>query len=281
MNGAGKTSTFKMMTLNETISKGQAFIHGNSCYVNEFQFKSQFGYCPQSDALNHYMTSYETLRYYAMLRCVHPQRIHEEVMMWLKKVDIEKYKNTQVQFYSGGTKRKLNTAIAMIGSPRVIFLDEPTTGVDPKSRRFVWGCIKKFQNSEHHSIILTSHSMDECETLCNRLAIMVKGNFKCIGPIQKLKNQYGVGFSLIIKLRNNVITRLKAEAAAEDEARDHDEHDGNKLQVPKNATNNTAEGSKVTRKSSTVITDLKLKISQLFRCELKDEHEVSNIFFSK
>lgn len=203
-----------MMTLNETISKGQVFIHGQSCYVNEFQYKSQFGYCPQNDALNLFMTSYETLRYYAMLRCVQPHRIHEEVMMWLRKVDIEKYKNTQVQFYSGGTKRKLNTAIAMIGSPRVIFLDEPTTGVDPKSRRFVWGCIKKFQNSENHSIILTSHSMDECETLCNRLAIMVKGNFKCVGPIQKLKSQYGVGFSLIIKLRNNVITRLKAEAAA-------------------------------------------------------------------
>lgn len=277
MNGAGKSSTFKMMTLNETISKGQVFIHGNNCYVNEFQYRTQFGYCPQTDALNLFMTSYETLRYYAMLRCIPPQRIHEEVMMWLRKIDIEKYKNQQVQFYSGGTKRKLNTAIAMIGAPRIIFLDEPTTGVDPKSRRYVWNCIKKFQTHENHSIILTSHSMDECETLCNRLAIMVKGNFRCVGAIQKLKSQYGVGFSLIIKLRNNVITRLKAEAAAaaEEEAKEAlklDEVDGNRL-------NDGAAGDNVdgvrpkTKKSSTVITDLKLKISQLFRCELKDEHE--------
>lgn len=198
-------------------------------------------------------------------------------MMWIRKVDIEKYKNTQVQFYSGGTKRKLNTAIAMIGAPRIIFLDEPTTGVDPKSRRFVWNCIKKFQTHENHSIILTSHSMDECESLCNRLAIMVKGNFRCVGPIQKLKSQYGVGFSLYIRLRNNVITRLKAEAAAAAAAEEEEDAiDGrmSRLEVP-GAEGEGGSRQKVTRKSSTVITDLKLKISQLFRCELKDEHEVS------
>lgn len=247
-----------------------------------------FGYCPQSDALNHFMTSYETLRYYAMLRCIPPGRMHEEVMMWIRKVDIEKYKNTQVQFYSGGTKRKLNTAIAMIGAPRIIFLDEPTTGVDPKSRRFVWNCIKKFQTHENHSIILTSHSMDECETLCNRLAIMVKGNFRCVGPIQKLKSQYGVGFSLYIRLRNDVITRLKAEAAAaaaEEEALEAaemadvvDGGGGSNMRLqPISAAAASGDGNrqKVSRKSSSVITDLKLKVSQLFRCELKDEHEVS------
>lgn len=123
--------------------------------------------------------------------------------------------------------------------------------------------------------------MDECETLCNRLAIMVKGNFRCVGAIQKLKSQYGVGFSLIIKLRNNVITRLKAEAAEQEkkeaEAELKDEVDGHSQPAD-------GVGEEIrprSKKSSTVITDLKLKVSHLFRCELKDEHEVGIIYLYK
>ncbi|KAG7263275.1 hypothetical protein CRUP_000329, partial [Coryphaenoides rupestris] len=89
--------------------------------------------------------------------------------------------------YSGGNKRKLSTAMALIGCPPVIFLDEPTTGMDPKARRFLWDCILSIIR-DGRSVVLTSHSMEECEALCTRMAIMVNGRFKCLGSIQHLKS---------------------------------------------------------------------------------------------
>ena len=105
--------------------------------------------------------------------------------------------HTSIDNCSGGNKRKLSTAIALVGNPPIVLLDEPTTGMDPTTRRYLWdvviGVIK-----EGRSVVLTSHSMEECEALCTRLAIMVNGSFKCLGSIQHLKNKWG--FALILQL---------------------------------------------------------------------------------
>ena len=90
--------------------------------------------------------------------------------------------------YSGGNKRKLNVALALIGRPKVMLLDEPTTGVDPAARRKIWETINNIRKSGT-SIILTSHSMEECEALCDRLAIMVRGSFQCLGGPQHIKSE--------------------------------------------------------------------------------------------
>ena len=89
---------------------------------------------------------------------------------------------------SGGNKRKLSTAIALVGNPPIVLLDEPTTGMDPTTRRHLWDVLTGIVQ-EGRSIVLTSHSMEECEALCTRLAIMVNGSFKCLGSIQHLKNK--------------------------------------------------------------------------------------------
>ena len=89
---------------------------------------------------------------------------------------------------SGGNKRKLSTAIALVGNPPIVLLDEPTTGMDPTTRRYLWDVLTGIVQ-EGRSIVLTSHSMEECEALCTRLAIMVNGSFKCLGSIQHLKNK--------------------------------------------------------------------------------------------
>ncbi|XP_055305939.1 phospholipid-transporting ATPase ABCA1 isoform X3 [Sitodiplosis mosellana] len=197
INGAGKTTTFKMLTHDTTVTHGQIYINGMSCFDQSTLYKTLFGYCPQVDALNSYMTAYEILKYMAWIRGTPRHRIHREVEKWLKRMDLARYKHVQIKFYSGGTKRKLNTAIAMIAVPQLILLDEPTTGVDPVSRRFMWNCIQDCQKN-NKNIVLTSHSMDECEYLCNRLAIMVDGTIRCIGPIQNLKNSFGLGFVIHI-----------------------------------------------------------------------------------
>lgn len=135
----------------------------------------------------------------ALLRNVDLSDLNTEVLNWLAHLDLLRYKNIPIRYYSGGTKRKLNAAVAMIGNPTLVLLDEPTTGVDPISRRFLWKCIQDFQKRDK-TVVLTSHSMDECEHLCNRLAIMADGKLKCIGCIPDLKSTYGSGFTINMKL---------------------------------------------------------------------------------
>lgn len=161
VNGAGKTSTFQMITANLAIDSGSIQIDGIDIRKNEVAFRQRFGYCPQYDALNKFMTAEQSLRYMALLRGLSrsktdPNSVEANVQFWLQKMRLQNYRNVQVRHYSGGTKRKLLAAMAMIGGPSLVFLDEPTTGVDPISRRFLWQCIEDFLN-RNRTVVLTSH----------------------------------------------------------------------------------------------------------------------------
>jgi len=138
-----------------------------------------------------------------MLRGVQEARIRQLSEDLAKSFGFMKHIDKQTHAYSGGNKRKLSTAIAVIGSPSVIYLDEPTTGMDPAARRQLWNMVCRIRDSGK-SIVLTSHSMEECEALCTRLAIMVNGEFKCIGSTQHLKNKFSKGLILKIKVRRNL-----------------------------------------------------------------------------
>ena len=113
--------------------------------------------------------------------------ITSEIEKLASFVDLSEYLDRPCGQYSGGNKRKLNVALALIGRPKVMLLDEPTTGVDPAARRKIWETINNIRKSGT-SIILTSHSMEECEALCDRLAIMVQGSFQCLGGPQHIKS---------------------------------------------------------------------------------------------
>jgi ATP-binding cassette subfamily A (ABC1) protein 3 len=107
-------------------------------------------------------------------------------------MNLTEYENKLSGTLSGGNKRKLSVAMAMIGNPRIVFLDEPSTGMDPKARRFMWRVIARVASEKKNAtVILTTHSMEEAEALSSRLGIMVKGNFQCIGTPQHIKNKYG------------------------------------------------------------------------------------------
>ena len=115
-------------------------------------------------------------------------------------MDLKEYENILAGTYSGGNKRKLSVAIAMLGNPPIVFLDEPSTGMDPKARRFMWDVISRIATKrKRSSIILTTHSMEEAEALSTKIAIMVEGVIKCIGSIQHIKNKYGEGYEVEIK----------------------------------------------------------------------------------
>nr|XP_036860350.1 ATP-binding cassette sub-family A member 3 isoform X1 [Manis javanica]XP_036860351.1 ATP-binding cassette sub-family A member 3 isoform X1 [Manis javanica]XP_036860355.1 ATP-binding cassette sub-family A member 3 isoform X1 [Manis javanica]XP_036860356.1 ATP-binding cassette sub-family A member 3 isoform X1 [Manis javanica] len=201
-NGAGKTTTFKMLTGEESITTGDAFVGGHSISSDVGKVRQQIGYCPQFDALLDHMTGRETLVMYARLRGIPERHISACVENTLRGLLLEPHANKLVRTYSGGNKRKLSTGIALLGEPAVIFLDEPSTGMDPVARRLLWDTIARARESGK-AIVITSHSMEECEALCTRLAIMVQGQFKCLGSPQHLKSKFGSGYSLRAKVRSD------------------------------------------------------------------------------
>uniref|UniRef100_A0A8C3II77 P-type phospholipid transporter n=1 Tax=Chrysemys picta bellii TaxID=8478 RepID=A0A8C3II77_CHRPI len=199
VNGAGKSSTFKMLTGDTDVTGGEAYLKGNSILSNIQGVHQNMGYCPQFDAINELLTGREHLEFFALLRGV-PEKEVCQVGEWaIRKLGLVKYGEKYAGNYSGGNRRKLSTAIALIGSPPVVFLDEPTTGMDPKARRFLWNCALSVIK-EGRSVVLTSHSMEECEALCTRMAIMVNGRFRCLGSVQHLKNRFGDGYTIVVRI---------------------------------------------------------------------------------
>ncbi|XP_033006988.1 retinal-specific phospholipid-transporting ATPase ABCA4 [Lacerta agilis] len=200
VNGAGKTTTFKMLTGDTQVTSGDAVVAGHSILTHIFDVHQNMGYCPQFDAIDDLLTGREHLCLYANLRGV-PAAEVERVAEWgIQKLGLLVYADQLAGTYSGGNKRKLSTAIALIGCPPLVLLDEPTTGMDPQSRRFLWNSIVSVIR-DGRAVVLTSHSMEECEALCTRLAIMVKGTFKCLGTIQHLKYKYGDGYIISMKIK--------------------------------------------------------------------------------
>uniref|UniRef100_A0A3P9ID37 ABC transporter domain-containing protein n=1 Tax=Oryzias latipes TaxID=8090 RepID=A0A3P9ID37_ORYLA len=201
VNGAGKTTTFKMLTGDTMVTSGEAFLAGKSILREIDEVHQNMGYCPQFDAINELLTGREHLELYAVLRGVPGNEVAE----WgIRKLSLLKYADKRAGSYSGGNMRKLSTAISLIGAPPVVFLDEPTTGMDPKARRALWNCIHSVIK-QGRSIVLTSHSMEECEALCTRMAIMVNGRFRCLGSVHPelrlcLSFRFGDGYTIILRV---------------------------------------------------------------------------------
>ncbi|NXK26592.1 ABCA4 protein, partial [Arenaria interpres] len=200
VNGAGKTTTFKMLTGDTDVTSGDAVVAGNSILTNISNVHQNMGYCPQFDAIDDLLTGREHLHLYARLRGVPAEEIKRVAEWGIQKLGLAMYADHLAGTYSGGNKRKLSTAIALIGCPPLILLDEPTTGMDPQSRRLLWDSIVSVLR-DGRAVVLTSHSMEECEALCTRLAIMVKGTFKCLGTIQQLKYKFGDGYIVTLKIK--------------------------------------------------------------------------------
>jgi ATP-binding cassette subfamily A (ABC1) protein 1 len=201
VNGAGKTTTFKMITGEIPITAGDVFVNNYSVSKQINKVHENIGYCPQIDAIMPLLTAREHLIFFARLRGI-PEKYVDRVCEWaLNRVGLTVYANRISRDFSGGNKRKLSTAIALVGDPSVVCLDEPTSGMDAKARRFLWDDILSLIK-ENRIVILTSHSMEECEALCTRLVIMVNGQFKCLGSPQHLKRKFGSGFKLVFRLND-------------------------------------------------------------------------------
>ena len=199
VNGAGKTSTFRILTGEYGPTSGEAFI--SDCDVVEELSKARYniGYCPQFDALSEVLTPGEHLKLYAKIKGIPKEYIKTFVDKQIRDMGLEKYIKTRAGNLSGGNKRKLSVAIATIGNPPVVFLDEPSAGMDPNARKNMWEVVNRIKRQKC-SIILTTHSMDEAEALCNTMAIMVGGRFKCYGTATHIKTKYSSGYEFLLKV---------------------------------------------------------------------------------
>ncbi|ETL98845.1 hypothetical protein L917_04165 [Phytophthora nicotianae] len=203
INGAGKTTTMKMLTGDELPTHGTATLGGFDILTQQIEVRRQIGYCPQFDALFELLTVREHLELFASIKGVPSSQLNTVVEDKIKQLNLGDFENKLAGSLSGGNKRKLSVAIAMIGNPQIIFLDEPSTGMDPVSRRFMWDVIADISTrGKNSTIVLTTHSMEESEALCSRVGIMVGGRLRCLGSVQHLKSRFGDGLVFDVKLAN-------------------------------------------------------------------------------
>jgi len=198
VNGAGKTTILGVLTGDITPTGGQAFVAGNDVTGitpgGVDQARKHIGFCPQVDPLLDGMTGRETLIMFGKLRGIPKEHLKAIVTDLIDKLTLTPHADKVSEAYSGGNKRKLSLGVALIGDPRVLFIDEASSGMDPAARRHMWELISKV--SEKRSTILTSHSMEEAEALCTRVAIMVKGQMLCLGSVQHVKSKYLDGYTI-------------------------------------------------------------------------------------
>ncbi|KAG0592931.1 hypothetical protein KC19_1G291300 [Ceratodon purpureus] len=197
-NGAGKTSSINMMIGFLKPSSGTAYIQGMNILTDMDRIYTCMGVCPQHDLLWGKLTSREHLLFYGRLKNLKGTELKNAVESSLRSVNLwdNGVADKQCGKYSGGMKRRLSVAISLIGNPQVVYMDEPSTGLDPASRYNLWNVVK--QSKQDRAIILTTHSMEEAEALCDRLGIFVNGELQCIGNAKELTARYGGLYMLTI-----------------------------------------------------------------------------------
>ncbi|KAL7222981.1 hypothetical protein ACSBR1_024627 [Camellia fascicularis] len=193
-NGAGKTTAINCLTGITPVTAGDALIYGHSVRssVGMSNIRKIIGVCPQFDILWDALSGREHLHLFARIKGLPPASIESVAQKSLAEVKLTEAAKTRAGSYSGGMKRRLSVAIALIGDPKLVILDEPTTGMDPITRRHVWDIIENAKKGR--AVVLTTHSMEEADILSDRIGIMAKGRLRCIGTSIRLKSRFGTGF---------------------------------------------------------------------------------------
>ena len=184
-NGAGKTTTITMLTGLYMPSSGDATVQGLSIRTHMASIRQRIGVCPQHDVLFGELTVMEHLEIFAGLKGLEGEAAAAEVAEKIAEVGLTEKAGVRAANLSGGQKRKLSLAISLVGDSRAVFLDEPTSGMDPKSRRALWALLQR--TKKRRVLVLTTHYMDEADLLADRIAVMSAGRLSCLGTSLFLK----------------------------------------------------------------------------------------------
>ncbi|MDA0636570.1 ATP-binding cassette domain-containing protein [Nonomuraea sp. MCN248] len=189
-NGAGKTTTISMLCTLVNPTGGTAAVAGHDVVQERDEVRRNIGLVFQDPTLDGYLTAEQNLRFHAELYGVPKDLVHERIKRVMEMVALWDRKDAKVMTFSGGMKRRLEIARGLLHSPRVLFLDEPTVGLDPQTRSAIWGYINELRVSEDITIFMTTHYMDEAE-YCDRIAIIDHGEIVVIDSPERLKASVG------------------------------------------------------------------------------------------
>ena len=213
-NGAGKTTTINCLTGVLPPTGGDALVHGESIVATGGmdRIRASMGVCPQFDILWKELTGMEHMKMYARIKGLSQHEVIKQTQDLIESVKLTAAANIRSGAYSGGMRRRLSVAISLLGDPLVVFLDEPTTGMDPISRRHVWDTIEAAKKGR--VIVLTTHSMEEADILGDSIAIMARGKVRAFGSSIRLKNRFGSGYQLSLSVADKndskALARLNA-----------------------------------------------------------------------
>jgi len=207
-NGAGKTTLLHMLATLIRPTSGSAWVNGYHIVREAHKVRQSIGIVFQDPSSDDLLTGYENMKLHALMYGVPRDVLEDRISRLLRLVEMEERAHDLVRHYSGGMRRRLELARGLLHSPRVLFLDEPTLGLDPGSREHVWGYIQDLVKERDLSIIITTHYMEEAERLCDRVAIIDMGRIVALDTPAKLKERVG-GEVLKLKIRNPRLDRLK------------------------------------------------------------------------
>jgi ABC-2 type transport system ATP-binding protein len=207
-NGAGKTTTINMLSTLLKPTSGKAMVAGFDVSRQKDAVRNNIGIVFQEPALDGRLTGRENLEFHAMMYGMKKEERTNKINEVLELVELSDKANVLVDNYSGGMKRRLEIGRGLIHNPNVLFLDEPTIGLDAQTRRHIWDYIKKLNKESKVTIILTTHYMEEADYLCNRVAIVDKGRIVAMNTPEKLKDVLG-GDILTLEVAGNAERLLK------------------------------------------------------------------------
>src|SRR5215472_6655455 len=215
-NGAGKTTTIKMLTTLLPPTSGSLELNGLDPRRQPNEVRKQFGIVFQDPSLDGDLTAAENLELHGVLYHVPRKVRHERAEMLLKLFELWDRKDTLVKKFSGGMKRRLEIARGFLHTPRILFLDEPTLGLDPQSRNQLWSHVKRVNETEKVTVMLTTHYMDEADRVAHRVGIIDHGKLVAQGTPAEIKQQTGAADleGAFLKLTGNTIRDEDADPAA-------------------------------------------------------------------
>ena len=214
-NGAGKTTTIQMLTTLQRPTSGSMSLDGLDPVTRQIEARRTFGIVFQDPSLDSELTAYENMELHGVLYHV-PRKIRtERIELLLKLFELWDRKDSFVKTFSGGMKRRLEIARGFLHTPKILFLDEPTLGLDPQSRNQLWTHVKHLNETEGVTVFLTTHYMDEAERVAHRIAIIDHGKIVAVGTAQELKDSTGAESleGAFLKLTGSTIRDERADSA--------------------------------------------------------------------
>lgn len=190
-NGAGKTTTIKMLTTLLKPTTGDVFLNGHNVIENPSETRKSFGIVFQDPSLDNELTAYENMQFHAILYGIKKEVYQQRIKDLLTLVELYDRKDSFVKNFSGGMKRRLEIARGLLHNPKVLFLDEPTIGLDPQTRNHIWSYIHNLNQKENVTIFFTTHHMEEVERMAKKVAIIDHGKIIITGTIEDILKKAG------------------------------------------------------------------------------------------